>query len=189
MRRFAPQLSAQVVCISLLFLGVCTSHGQTLKRIVEQQHIRNREWALENLRRQPRVRPTARENKVDQVSLRNDFRQIQITNNSLMVRVFEKPEGQTITNKEIRSSLGEIKKLAERLRANLGLPKAEPRAETDVALKAGLLQLDRAVMSFVDNLMLFQQIKVYDTEMASKAAADLTEVVRLADSLKKLTKD
>jgi len=84
--------------------------------------------------------------------------------------------------------LSEIKKLAERLRTNLGLPITQPTAETDVALTAGLRQLDQALMSFVDN-PLFQQPRVYDFEMASRAAGDLNEVMRLADLLRKLTKD
>ena len=188
MRRFAPRLFAQVLCISLLLFCICDSHGQIRKRLTSQPHIQDREWALENLRRQARVPPPAREKQIDQVSLKNDFRQLQITNNSLMARVFERPQAQRITNKEIRSSLGEIKKLAERLRSNLGLPRTQPRAETDVALNSGLIQLDQALMRFVDN-PLFQETRIYDTEMAWRAAADLSEVMRLADALKKLTKE
>jgi hypothetical protein len=186
-RRFAPRLFAQLSCISLLFFCIYSSQAQVRKRLPDDP-IRNREWALENLRREARVRPKTREHQVDQVSLKNDFRQIQITNNTLMARVFERQETQRITNKEIRSSLGEIKKLAERLRSNLGLPKTQPRAETDLALNPGLRRLDQAVMSFVDN-PLFQQLRVYDAEMAWRAAGDLSEVVRLAEVLRKLTKD
>jgi hypothetical protein len=187
-RRFAPQLSAQLFCISLVLFSVSNSQGQMPRRLTAQQQIHNREWALENLRRQARLQPNARERRVDQVSLRNDFRQLQLANNQLMARVFESPASQRITNKEIRSSLGEIRKLAERLRSSLGLPKIEPAAETDVALIPGLKQLDQALMSFVEN-PLFQQPRVYDTEMASRAAGDLNDVVRLADVLRKLTKD
>jgi hypothetical protein len=186
-RRFAPQLFAQLCCISLLCFFVCNTHGQIRRRLTAQQPVQNREWALESLRRQARIRPAAREQLLDQVSLKNDFRQIQITNNSLMAGVFERPATQRISNKEIRSSLGEIKKLAERLRSNLGLPRTEPSAETDVAVTEGLRQLDQALMSFVDN-PLFQQPRVYDAEMALRAAGNLTEVVRLADLLRKLTR-
>ncbi len=189
MRRFAPQLSAQLCCISLLLSCISHSQAQSSNRLAAQQQIQNREWALENLRRQARLQPNAREKRVDQLALRNDFRQLQIVNNSLMARVFETgPEIQKITNKEIRSSLGEIKKLAERLRSSLAIPKTEPKPETEVDLTAGLRQLDEALMRFVDN-PLFQQPRVYDTEMASRAAGDLTEVMRLADVLRKLTKN
>ena len=183
MRRFAPQLFAQVFCISLVIVCFCDAQAQS-----QTQQIPNREWALENLRRQARLQPKANDKRVDQLALRNDFRQLQVTNNNLMAGVFEKPASQRISNKEIRSSLGEMKKLAERLRSTLALPKVEPKADTDVALTAGLEQLDRAVMSFVDN-PLFKQPRVYDAESALRAASDLTEVSRLADALKKLAKD
>ena len=189
MRRFAPQLSAQLFCISIAFVSVFNAQAQIPNRLASQQQIQNREWALENLRRQARLQPNAREKRVDQLSVRNDFRQLQIVNNSLMARVFETgPDSQKISNKEIRSSLGEIKKIAERLRASLAIPKTEPNAATDIDLTAGLKQLDQALMSFVDN-PLFQQPRVYDTEMASRAAGDLTEVVRLVDALRKLIKN
>ena len=102
--------------------------------------------------------------------------------------MFDQSSTQKITNKEIRSSLGEIKKLAERLRSNFGIPRIKANAEADVALAPGLLQLNKAIISFVDN-PLFQQPRVYDTELASKAGKDLSEVLTLADVLRKLTKE
>jgi hypothetical protein len=187
-RRFAPQLSAQLFCIFLVLFSVSNSQGQIPNRLTTQEQIQNRGWALESLRRQARLPPNAREKRLDQVSLRNDFRQLQIANNELMARVFKSPASQRITNKEIRSSLGEIKKLAERLGSSLGLPKIKSKAETEIALTHGLLQLDKAVMSFVDN-PLFQQPKIFDAELASQAAGDLNDVLRLADVLRKLTKE
>ena len=196
MRRFAPQLYAQLFCISVVLFSVSNSHGQIKTRrpgaenqlLTAQQQIQNREWALENLRRQARLQPKARDTRLDQVSLKNDFRQLQVTNNNLMARVFETHPGQKITNKEIRSSLAEIKKLAERLRSSLGLPEAEATTETEIALVAGLHKLDEAIMSFVDN-PLFQQPRIYDAEMALRAAGNLRDAVRLAEVLRKLAKD
>lgn len=92
-----------------------------------------------------------------------------------------------ITNKEIRSSLAEIKKLAERLRSNFGIPKTQAEADPPLALLPGLQQLDQAVSNFVDN-PLFQQPRVFDTELASKAAKDLSNVLKLTEVLKELTK-
>jgi len=102
--------------------------------------------------------------------------------------MFERPAEPKLSNKEIRSRLGEIKKLAERLRENFDLPKTKPKLEGNIALLPGLLQLDHAVMSFVHN-QIFQQPRVYDAELASQAGKDLTEVVRLAETLRTLTKD
>jgi hypothetical protein len=99
----------------------------------------------------------------------------------------------TITPKEIRASLGEIKKVAQRLRANFNLPEVESQKNSggsayNVTLSPGLLLLDETVMRFVENPF-FQQPKVLDTELASLAAKDLNEILRLTDFLRKLTKE
>jgi hypothetical protein len=188
-RRFAPQLFAQVFCITLLLLAVSNSQAQFPRRLSGQEQIQNREWALANLRREASVDHRAWEKALLQLELKNDYRKLQVVNNDLMKRVFKPSGTEPITEKEIRSSLGEIKKLAERLRANFGLPKIETEeAAIDLALKPGLLQLDKAVMSFVDNPLL-QQPRVYDAELASQAGRDLTDVSRLAGALRKLTKE
>jgi hypothetical protein len=185
-RRFAPQPFVQVFCISLLLFYVSNTQGQT--KPTPQQQVQNRQWSLDALREQPRLQPPARDRRLDHAAIRNDFRQLQIVNNGLMARMFERPAEPKLSNKEIRSRLGEIKKLAERLRENFDLPKTKPKLERNIALLPGLLQLDDAVMSFVHN-QIFQQPRVYDAELASQAGKDLTEVVRLAETLRTLTKD
>jgi len=185
-RRFAPQPFVQVFCISLLLFCVSNTQGQT--KPTPQQQVQNRQWSLDGLREQSRMQPLARNRRLDHAAIRTDFRQLQIVNNALMARMFERPAEPKLSNKEIRSRLGEIKKLAERLRENFDLPKTKPKLEGNIALLPGLLQLDHAVMSFVHN-QIFQQPRVYDAELASQAGKDLTEVVRLAETLRTLTKD
>lgn len=185
MRRFAPQLFALLFFVSLLFLSAGNSSAQV--RPTPQQQVRNQQLSVERLREETTPHPYARDRRRAEASVRNDFRQLQIVNNNLMERMFDSST-QKITNKEIRSSLSEIKKLAERLRSSFGIPAIKAKAEPDVALTPGLLQLNRAVVSFVDN-PLFQQPRVYDTELASQAGKDLSEVLRLADVLRKLTKE
>lgn len=187
MRRFAPQLFAQVFCISLFLFSGANSQAQKIQPVKPQERVRNQQWTVENVRQQTAPHPFARNRKQVEDEVRRDFRQLQIVNNNLMDRMFGRSSTQTITNKEIRSSLAEIKKLAERLRFNFGIPKIEVKAEPDLALVAGLQQLDRAVISFVDN-PLFQQPKVFDAELASRAGKDLGEVLTLSDVLRKLTK-
>ena len=186
MRRFAPQLFAQVLFISLLLLSAYTSHAQV--RPTPQQQVANQQWSVDRLRNQTPPHPYARDRRRAEASVRNDFRQLQIVNNNLMERMFDRSSNQRITNKEIRFSLGEIKKLTERLRSSFGIPKIRANAEPDVALAPGLLQLNRAVVSFVDN-PLFQQPGVYDADLASQAGKDVSEVLMLADVLRKLTKE
>jgi hypothetical protein len=176
-RRFAPRLCAQLFCITLLMLFVSNSQAQ------------NREWSLSNIRREVTTAPLAREKLLAQLALRNDFRKIQVVNNDLMKRVFKPTGTQNITPKEIRSRLSEIKNLAERLRESFGLPKVEAdEPANDLALRPGLLQLDEAIIRFVDNPSL-RESRVYDTELASQAAKDLNEVSRLAEALRRLAKE
>jgi hypothetical protein len=119
--------------------------------------------------------------------MRNDFRKLQLVNNQLMLRVFRPTDAQKITNKEIRSSLGEIKKLAERLRLNFGFAKTTLVLTDEIVLHKGLDRLDDAVVSFVQN-PLFQQPRVWDVELASRAEKDLGQILELADVLRKLVK-
>ena len=184
MRRFAPQLFAQLFFVSLLLFSAYNSKAQT--RPSPQQQVRNQQSLLERELTPPR--PFVRDRRQVEAAVRNDFRQLQIVNNNLMERMFYGSPTRQITNKEIRSSLGEIKKLAERLRSSFGIPKIKAKAEPDVALLPGLLQLHKAVFSFVDNPM-FQKPGVYDPELASKAGKDVSEVLTLADVLRKLTKE
>jgi hypothetical protein len=190
-RRFAPRLFAQLFCISLLLCFGSNSQGQIPGRPSSQQQVQDREWSLENLRKGAQVRPQPYSHEkvlAQKLALKNDFRQLQIVNNSLMVRMFQAPPTEKITNKEIRSSLGEIKKIAERLQYNFRLPKVKQvESANDIALTPGLLELDKAVMSFVENPW-FQQPGTYDTELSTRAGNDLGEVLRLVDVLRKLTK-
>jgi hypothetical protein len=182
-RRFAPQVFAQIFCITVLAFCVPESQAQR-----PNQDIQNRSWSLSNIRRDVDVERPNGQLRLAQVELKNDYRKLQVVNNDLMKRVFKPSGNQTITPKEIRSSLGEIKKLAERLRSNFGLPEEEgDEPANDVALKPGLLELDKTIMSFIDNPLL-REPRVYDTELASQAAKDLNAVSRLADALRRLTK-
>jgi hypothetical protein len=187
-RRFAPQLFAQVFCISLLLFSVYRSQAQKIQPASPQERIRNQQMSVDRLREQTPAQPFARDRTQVEADVRKDFRQLQIVNNTLMEGMFTVDPNQKITNKEIRSSLGEIKRLAERLRSNFGIPKLKAKAKPEVALVPGLQQLDKAVGSFVDN-PLFQQSRVFDAELASKAGKDLSDVLRLAEVLRELTKE
>jgi hypothetical protein len=181
-RRFAPQLFA------LLSLVLCAGTSRAQGRLTPQQQIQNQQTALERIQAQTPVHPYVRDRRQVEAAIRNDYRQLQVVNNTLMERLLDRSATQQLTKKEIRSSLGEIKKLTQRLRSSFGIPKIRADAESDVALAPGLLQLHQAVISFVDN-PLFQQVGVYDAELASKAGKDVGEVLRLADALRKLTKE
>ena len=75
------------------------------------------------------------------------------------------------------------------MRFNFGIQKLKAFEQSSgVALKPGLLQLDKAVMSFVENPF-FQQPKVYDSELVSRAERDIGEVLRLTEALRKVIKE
>jgi hypothetical protein len=189
-RRFAPQVRLSLFVFCLLLFFASTSHGQIpIAPGNGRQDIQNREWALTNLRRE--VNHTyERERKVLQLTVREDFRKLQLVNNDLMKRTFLQPSETEISLKEIRSSLGEIRKVAQRLKVNLTLPKVESQKNSDSAmgLYRGLIVLDKTVMRFVENPF-FQQPKVLDAESSIQARKDLDEILRLTDFLKKLAKD
>jgi len=188
-RRFAPQLFAPVFGIAVLLFSVLSALAQTTGRPTSQQQVQNREWSRAHPER-ANFGNYERELERARIAMRNDFRQLQLVNNQLMLRVFRPtlPETQKITNKEIRSSLGEIKKLAERLRLNFGFAKLKPAFASELELAKGLDRLDDAVMSFVNNPM-FQQPRVYDVELATKAEKDIGEVLELTEALRKLTQE
>jgi len=189
-----PQLFVQLFCISILLLLLVpsNSNGQLpIKPNTNRQDIQNREWALGHMRPEVRAQYDRRQQQA-KLALRDDFRKLQLVNNELMKRMFIGPKKNipAPSQKEIRSSLDEIKKVAQRLRTNLPIPHVESnknQTSYDVSLSPGLLRLDGVVMSFVENPM-FQQPRVYDAELATKAGADLNEIVRLSDFLCKLSK-
>jgi hypothetical protein len=135
-----------------------------------------------------------REKMILLLSIKEDFRQLQIVNLDLMKRTLLPPSHNAgaITSKEIRASLGEIQSRARRLKMNFRLPEVKTdKSEVvspDGTLSSGLLNLDRTVMRFVEN-PIFQQLRVVDAELSVRAAQDLDKILYLTDSLRKLAKE
>jgi hypothetical protein len=185
------------VSLSLIFAS--TSHAQ-IRSTLNPQSIASREQALSDLRTNANRRASTveREKKIALVSLKEDFRQLQIVELDLMKRVFgpKANDAEAISRKEIRASLGEIQNRAQRFKLNFQLPdvkevKADKptkeRASEFATLSAGLLMLDQTVTKFVEN-PIFQQLKVLDAELSVQAAQDLNKILRLTDSLRRLAK-
>ena len=198
MRHISPQLCAQLSCISLLLIFVSTSYGQiTIAPNRISQDTASREQALTNLRIKAKVsdRDVEREKRILLFTLKEDFRQLQIVELALMRRVFEPSHNnlEPISQQEIRASLSEIQNRARRLKTNLRLPEAKTERDTmesltsNTTLSAGLLILDKVVVTFVDN-PIFQQLLVLDAQMSVRAAGDLNKILGLTESLRKLTR-
>ena len=201
MRHITPQRCAQFSCIFLFLIFAATSRAQvpipsSAERV--EQNIQNRESALSNLRAESirSKKDLEREKKIFYVTLRQDFRQLQILNNEVMRHAFRRSSNtsEEIRRKEIRSNLGEMQNVARRLKTNLKLPELKPQknearkaVSPDGTLNEGLLNLDEMVVKFVEN-PLFEKPGVLDAELSFRAAEDLNEILRLTESLRKLAK-
>lgn len=178
MRRLVPQLSPHIGSLILVLMAFTAAHGQSTR--VNPPDLRQREWELTHIPDQVNSHFN-RENKASPPQIRADFRKLQVVNNDLMKRFFVLHSADA---RAIKSALGEIRKLAGRLQMNLtfSAPVRHGAVGEKLQFGPGLLQLDRAVMSFVNNPV-FQQSKVMDTTLARRAGDDLNEIVRLSDLL------
>jgi hypothetical protein len=157
---------------------VSAAHGQG--RSGNPPDLQQREWKLGHIPDEVNSHFTPR-NQPGPPQTRADFRRLQIVNNDLMKRFFVL---HTADARAIRSALEEIHKLADRLQTNLGLaaPARSPGFAEKPLFRPALLQLDHAVMSFVNNPV-FQETKVLDSTLAERAGKDLNEIVRLSELL------
>jgi hypothetical protein len=154
----------------------------------DQAAMRLREWNLTHM-----GEDADKHFKKDTVSLfpriREDFTRIQEVDNDLLQTVFVK---KSVDYKLISAAVAEINKRAARLKGNLVLPKlnekqVEPAsfelASTDV-LKRSLLQMDHALISFVNN-DLFKQPTLVNPDLASRARRDLESIIQVSAAIKR----
>jgi hypothetical protein len=124
--------------------------------------------------------------------IKEDFESLQSVNNDMMR---DSAGDQALDFKLISESAGEINKRAKRLRANLAMPAAvkkdqdkkdqkKPEAIEGEQMKATLIKLDSFIMSFVTN-PLFQNPKVLDAQLSSRAGNDLDNIIELSHSISK----
>ena len=153
-----------------------------------QGDMQAREWALTHIPDEINKRF-----KKEQISLfteiRDDFTRLQTINNQMMQAVFVQRNDDS---RLIAVATAEINKRALRLSEKLVLPETDEKlknrrpdeTQNSIALPAGLLLLDRYIMSFVSN-PLFKEANVVDPQNAVKARSDLTAIIRLSYQLKK----
>jgi hypothetical protein len=181
-RRSVPQIFPHIILLVLVLL--ISAAAQAQGRNGNQPDLQQREWALGHIPDEVNSHFTPR-NKSAPPDTRADFRRLQIVNNDLMKRFFVL---HTADARAIKSALDEIHKLADRLQTNLAFPAPAsapaPAAEKPL-FRPGLLQLDHAVMSFVNNRV-FQETKLVDASLAERAGKDLNEIVRLSELLARL---
>jgi len=178
-RRFAPQLFAQLFCVPLLLLFITGSQAQVPtqprmgRHVIQSGDLEYRELKTE---KDPQYELLAEQ------AVQADFRKIQLLNIDLLKLV-----RRSASDQEIGSTLGEIKKVATRLRSGLRVPKIEESTGDDLRLLPGVLLLNKTITSFVEN-PLFQERRLVDPELSMRAGKDIAEIVRLSDFLRTLTK-
>lgn len=132
------------------------------------------------------------ENASRQLALKQigaDFKELQQLNNKMMSEAWSKKD---LDYGFISDMVSHIRAKASRLRLNLNLPQAKAGQQSFAnqaisnagEFRAGLLALDRIIMSFVSN-PLFQKPNTIEVKQGSDARRDLETIIDFADDLKK----
>ena len=170
------------------FAALCVVMSALAASVFAQRDMRSREWALTHI--PDEINKHFKKEKISLFEqIREDFTRLQVINNEMMCTIFEK---RNVDRKLIAATTAEINKRALRLSANLALPEIDDKtkkerpdpARNDNELQAGLLELDRYIVSFTGN-PLFKQPEVVDSQSALKARSDLNFIIRLSEQLKR----
>jgi hypothetical protein len=162
------------------------------ERRTADQAMRDREWTLYHA---GDVKTEKQERVQDMLpQIKEDFRQLQIVNNDMMVQVVSTP---ALDYKMLDHAIGEINKRAGRLKDYLNLVELkEPETKTpevqaapalpadERQLKTSLFKLDGLIMSFVNNPQ-FKQVGVVSVEHSHKASHDLRDIIELSRVVRK----
>jgi hypothetical protein len=153
--------------------------------------IRERQIVMAEMEKEAAQPTDERKPALPLEQIAEDFERIQAVNNRMMAAVMpaESPDYRLVSD-----STAEIRKRAARLKSNLPLPEpaekeggqaAEYKSPEDAAqLKAALLRLDGALMSFVKSPV-FKNPDVVNADAAAKARRDLEAVIELSRLLNK----
>lgn len=169
-----------------------TPPGSTTQDPVRQPSIRERQYKMLEMEREA-ANPhplTPEQQKLATAQIAEDFRQIQVINNSMMSAAFKARE---LNYANIAATTSEIKTRAVRLRDNLRLEKVDQK-QNDIEkrgspadateFKSQLLTLDKSIMSFVEN-PIFKTPDVISADDATKARRDLDAVITLSGVISK----
>lgn len=147
--------------------------------------IDDRELIMRELEKEAARPPAPARPELSLERIAADFKRIQVINNRMLGAVMEADEPDY---RLISESNAEIRKCAARLKSNLSLPEPEKseaggdeyRPAADAAqMKAALLQLDQALMSFIKN-PIFKNADVLNVEEGARAHRDLGRIIELS---------
>ena len=124
------------------------------------------------------------------VQIREDFRQLQIVHNEMMVAAFSGKPLEPLNYKGITKATAEINKRAARLKSTLQLPKPANEViqnlreiTNDEQARVSLLDLDNVIMKFVLNPS-FGHTGVVDAQQSARASQDLIRIIELSRHIK-----
>lgn len=150
--------------------------------------LRNREWLLENTRK-PVRKPGLGPSQSAAPQIQADFERIQFINRDMMKSVLVDT---VVDHKQIRKTVGEIRKRATRLKENLAYPEAENPHDANAPapgysdIRQLLVEMDNSLMSFVTNPIFQLNQQVVKADLARKASADLRSVIEYSNKITKL---
>ena len=189
--------AAAAVVLTLLSTGSLPAH-QSPSRQSESRSTHDRRRAdleasrralliLEKGVRRSVEKPT--EQRLAYQQIKEDFELLQVVNYQLYVAA---GSDSALDYRQIRKDLTEVRKRASRLKTNLMLPepeKGEKQKKNEVGLTAEELRsaitaLHALVRSFVTN-PIFQTPGVVDAQQSAKARADLEEVIKLSEQIRR----
>lgn len=133
-----------------------------------------------------RPAPERRQPRPDLTKIREDYVQLQVTNNDLAARAAS--SGDSLDLKAVSSAAAEIRKRAERLKENLALPepeREEARPSEPEGLKPTLAALDELILRFVRSPV-FTSPKRVDLRHSAEAARDLERIIGLSGRVRKM---
>jgi hypothetical protein len=151
-----------------------------------ERRIASWELRMAEVRRPPTQR---RDATLAYAQIREDYKQIQISNNDLLRLV---GAGGPLDLKVVTKSVSDIRNRASRLKENLRLPEPQKTAERPkpealmetAQIKSSLSRLDALIFEFVNN-PIFDHAKTVNIEQAAKARRNLEEIIEISDQIKK----
>lgn len=194
-----PSRLRQSLLVSFVVVaGAISVSGQTPRptpdttpnELLRPTSIRERQMVMRQMELEAARPRTAEEEKLALEQIADDYSKIQAINNKMMSVTMR---ATAPDYNFVGETIAEIRKRANRLKLNLRLPKPEPEKNkqpqnaqaTDVqSLKAALLSLDKAIMSFVGN-PLFKNPDVVDVQQATRLSIDLETILEFSKSLQR----
>ena len=164
----------------------CAKHAaaarrSTAKKVQSARQLETIEAAL------MRRAASANDRNTTLAQIREDFWRIQLANDELSTSLSSQA---AIDSRLIAKTAAKIRTRAQRLKENLGLPRAEKDSRPQTGLEAtdfrsSIATLSKLIDSFVSNPILSQK-HVVDATLSLEVSRDLEDIIALSGNLKRI---